>query len=195
MEDAMSPDPFNEDIKTLWQKQYVEDFPMTLAEVQQKAEKFDAKIRRRNLWEYLAGAVTIPIFAWYVWIYPGWMMRTGNILIIVAALVVMWQIRRRASAETCDGNSPIVESYRSSLLRQRKALGTVWIWYIAPFVPGMALTLLARYLQAPVDQQPMIIASAVITALTLIIIGLVNMLAANRLQKRIDELDRVKTED
>lgn len=190
----MSTDPSNKGIKTLWQKQNVENFPMTLTEVHQKANALDSKVRRRNLREYLVIALIIPIFAWYVWIYPGWLMKTGNALIIVASLFVMWQIHRRASAETCDANSSIVDSYRSSLLRQRKALGTVWSWYIAPFVPGMALTSLGRYLQAPAADQPVILMGAVITALILVIVGLVNMLSAERLRKQIDELDRLKAE-
>lgn len=92
----------------------------------------------------------------------------------------------------------LLEFHRQELLRQRNAAKSVAWWYIAPVTPGVAMMTLGRYFQfhAPGrtlawDHQIVILCS-VIVALTFAIIWLLNAWAAERLQRRIDELDKLR---
>ena len=61
---------------------------------------------------------------------------------IAGALTVMFELHRRGSARTAPadlGLSTCIDFHRKSLERQRDALRTVWIWYLLPFVPGLAI--------------------------------------------------------
>ena len=53
--------------------------------------------------------------------FPGWMMKTGSALSIVAALFVAWQLHRRGAAQALTANSgmPLVDFHRAELMRQR----------------------------------------------------------------------------
>ncbi len=68
---------------------------MTLANIHERAQKFQTQVRRRNVREYIAVLVVILVFGFYFWIFPGWIMKTGSALSIVAALFVAWQLHRR----------------------------------------------------------------------------------------------------
>lgn len=191
------------DIKTLWQNQTVEGTIVTLEDIRGRAAKFQRRIRSRNLGEYIAGAFGVAIFGLYVWYLPGWMMKLGSVLSIAALLLVTWQLHRRGRARGVpDGATAVglLAFHRAELARQREALRTVWLWYIMPFVPGAALIVLGRYFQhhvsgrTPAMDHMIIVLIAIIMVLACVIIGLLNMWGAARLQNRIDELDKLRTE-
>ena len=114
---------------------------------------------------------------------------------MLAILFVAWQLHRRGSTEsTPQPGESLVEAYRRQLIRQRNALRTVGIWYLAPFVPGMALIMLGRWYQMHAPGRPIaqdraiILASSAFVVLVMAAIWLLNLRGARRLQKRIDEL-------
>ncbi|MBB6255121.1 hypothetical protein [Nitrospirillum iridis] len=187
-----------DDLQTLWQTQEPEIPPMTLDDIRKKAAALERLVRRRNLVEHLAAAITIPLFGAYVWFLPGWMLKAGSALVILGIAYMQWQMRRRATAgrAVTEGAAGIVlDSYRHALTRQRDALTSVWRWYILPYVPGLALMLLGSWSEVQGDGlllARIIIGLAVaVIALILAVIWLANLLAAARLQQRIDELDRL----
>ena len=123
-------------------------------------------------------------------------MQAGAGLIMLAILFVAWQLHRRGSTKsTPQPGESLVEAYRRQLIRQRNALRTVGIWYLAPFVPGMALIMLGRWytMRAPAraeiaQDRAIILASSAFVVLVMAAIWLLNLRGARRLQKRIDEL-------
>ncbi len=189
------------DLKSLWRGQPTEDRPVTLESLRRSAETFQAQVRRRNLLEYIGGGFVILVFGAYAWIFPGWMMKTGSVLTMIGTLWIVWQLHRRASAAAAVPGSSgmtLLEFHRQELARQRDALKAVAWWYIAPVVPGAVMINLGRYFQyhAPGrtlawDHQIIILCS-VIVALTFAIIWLLNAWGAERLQRRIDELDKLR---
>ena len=189
------------DLKRLWRDQPAEDRPMTLDNIDRVANVFQTQIRRRNLRELVAAGVVLLVFGFYTWVLPGWMIKTGSVLVMVGTLWIVWQLHRRASAAAAlPGSSgmTLLEFHRQELARQRDALKTVAWWYIAPVVPGAVMINLGRYFQyhAPGrtlawDHQVIILCS-VIVALTFAIIWLLNTWGAERLQRRIDELDALR---
>ncbi len=181
--------------QALWQSQSTEHDPMTIAAIHEKARVFQTRIRRRNLIEYIASIVVIAGFTPAL-LHPGsWMMQAGAGLIMIATVFVVWQLHRRGSAAALpDSGDALIDFHRRELVRQRDMLRAVAVWYLGPFVPGMALTMLGRWFQAHAQHRPVgldhliILLSGGIVSLMLLGIWLLNQWGARRLQKRIDEL-------
>ncbi len=173
---------------------------MTLANIRDRAEKFQSKVWRRNLREYFAALVVVVGFGSSMWNYPGWMMKAGSALSIVAALFVVWQLHQRGAAQAlpADSGMPLVDFHREELIRQRDMLRSVGSWYLAPFVPGCVLITLGRYFQVHAHSRTLardhqiIILGAVLVALVFGCVWLLNVWAAERLQNKIDQLDGLR---
>lgn len=188
------------DAKTVWRDQPTGDRPVTLDNIRKNASEFQTRIRRRNLREILAAGVVLLVFGFYAWVFPGWMIKMGSLLVMAGTLWIVWQLLRRASGASLPESSgmALLEFHRQQLLRQRNAAKSVAWWYIAPVIPGVVMMILGRYFQfhAPGrtlawDHQIVILCSAIV-ALTIAIVWLLNAWAAERLQRRIDELDKLR---
>ena len=88
------------------------------------------------------------------------------------------------------------QSGADATARPAEAVG---VWYLAPFVPGCVLLVLGRYFQFHVpgrtltwDHQIILMAAAVV-ALIFGIVWLLNAWGAERLQRRIDQLDSLRS--
>jgi membrane protein implicated in regulation of membrane protease activity len=188
------------DIKTLWRNQKTED-TVTLENVHERAAKFQKRVRNRNRREYIAAVFVIAVFSWYIWILPDWYMKAGSALVIIAALFVTWQLHVRGSASRLpqDGSAMgDIDFHRRELIRQRDALKSVWLWYLAPFVPGMVLFTFGMYRHLVATGHAVhptrFALAAAGNLLVFAIIWILNAWAARRLQRRIDELDRLRSE-
>jgi hypothetical protein len=196
----MSPEQLPDDPKTLWRKQPSEETVVTLDNLREWAEKFQSGVWRRNLREYFAALVVVVVFGSYLWRFPGWMTKTGSALSIVAALFVAWQLHKRGAARALPAHSgmPLVAFHREELIRQRDALRSVGRWYIGPFVPGCVLLLLGRYYQfhaanrTLAQDHQIILLGGVVVAVVFGLIWLLNVWAAERLQRKIDQLDSLR---
>lgn len=197
----MAPEQSRDDATSIWRKQQSEDTAVTLVNIHERAQKLQSQIRRRNTREYAAAVVAILVFALYLWICPGWMMKTGSALSIVAVLFVVWQLHKRGAAKALEAHSgkPLVEAHRAELMRQRDLLKSVGAWYLAPFVPGSTLIMMGRYFQVHMPGRTLawdhqiILMAAVMVALVFAIVWLLNAWGAERLQRRIDQLDRLRS--
>jgi hypothetical protein len=184
------------DIKTLWRNQKTED-TVTLENIHERAAKFQRRVRNRNRREYIAVIFVVVVFSWYIWVLPDWFHKVGSALTIVGALFVAWQLHVRGSAARLpqDGSAlGDVDFHRRELVRQRDALKSVWLWYLAPLVPGMIVFVIGTYhrferIGRPVN--PMFVGTIV---LVFAIVWMLNAWAARRMQRRIDELDRLRSE-
>lgn len=185
------------DLKHVWQTQETESKPMTLANIHTQARKFSAQRQWGNAVEYAASVLVVAVFGFYFWYFPGWMMKLGSALVIAATFFVAWQLHRRGPRRLPEGDvtASIFAFHRAELVRTRDMLRSAWLWYIAPFVPGMVLIILGRIFQvrAPgrtLETDYLIIAlSATIVALILALIAILNRLRAHAIQKKIDTLD------
>ena len=193
----MTGEPSDFDPQTLWQNQPKEQDAMTLAAIHAKARMFESKIQRRNAIEYIACGVVIVGFFPMLLNRQSWLMQAGAALTMLAVLFVAWQLHQRGSVESSlDPGEPLVEGYRRQLIRQRNALRTAGLWYLAPFLPGVLLTMLGRWFQAHVPARTLeqdhvqILVGGAIVILIFAGIWLLNWRGSNRLQKRIDELER-----
>jgi hypothetical protein len=185
----------NDDICNLWQGQGSGAMPPTLEELRKKGDKFHSQIVWRNLREYLAVALMVPYFGYFVWTSRMPLMRVGNGLMIAGLLYMAFQLHRRAAAADAPakmGWKTCLNFHRAQLERQRDALASVWKWYLGPLVPGLA-TILAASCMAAFRRSVLIgmltIGAAGLMALALWWMGRLNRKAAARIQRHIDALE------
>jgi len=170
-----------------------------IEEIGAKARAFRAGIRRRRLLQHVAATVTIAVFALCAWVFPGWMMKTGFVLSILAMVNIVWQRHARAAAREVPEapDAVLVDFHRSELVRFRDAVAGSWRWEIVPILPGVALIFLGRLFQFHPPKVPIAfdnkitILAAVIAALLIVIAVLARRIAVYRLQQQIDALDRL----
>lgn len=198
MTDPSSP---NDPLKDAWRSQPVELTKMTAMELAAAATKFERKINRRNLIEYVAGAVAILAFsAEGVFLFREWVARTGAALIIVGLVFILWQLHLRASPRRAPAEgSPesLMTFQRAQLVRQRDALRWVPVWYILPVVPGMIVmgVGVGTHPRPGMSLQHSLVgmaASWTVVGLVFVIIWLLNALGAAKLDREIDKIDRMQ---
>jgi hypothetical protein len=173
---------------------------MQIEEIGAKARAFQARIRRRRLLEHVAAVVTITLFARYAYVLPGWMIKTGSVLSILAMVNIVWQRHARAAARPVPEapDAVLVDFHRSELVRFRDAVAGSWRWEILPVLPGFALIILGRLVQFHPPKVPIAldntitILAAIIAALIITIVVLTRRLVTYRLQQQIDALDRLQ---
>jgi hypothetical protein len=153
---------------------------------------FQRRAALRNALEYAACVVVIACFASYMVAFPFPLMRIGSLLIIAATLAVAWQLRVRAASAPLPadlGARSWLEFHRTQLARQRDALRNAWLWYVAPFVPGLVVfrwgveTELG--MSTPFARGPW--ANLAIAAVLVVVIAW-NRHVAKRYQRRLDTL-------
>lgn len=174
---------------------------MSLADIHVHAQRFQSRVRSRNMIEYVAAAFVISAFSWMAVSMPEPIVQVGAGLIVLGALYVCWQLYRLGRAATRSeltaGAQSWVAFHRAELTRQREALRTVWSWYLAPFLPGM-LVFLAGVSFTEANPAPfparlgVFLAGLGIMAAVFAVIWLLNAVAAKRLEAEIAALDRAR---
>jgi hypothetical protein len=195
----MTTESEKHDIKAIWGAQAVEPNLVTVEQIRANADKFQSAVRRRNRVEYAAGVFVVAGFGSYIWLFPTPLVQLGSLLIIAAAIFIMVWIHFRASANPIPSHISFIDyisRYREELRRQQSALRTVWLWYLAPFVPGFVLFTIGmgRLLEHALgNRRPLWPIAVVIVAIVGVFAGvwLLNLWGARRLQHQIDELDRL----
>lgn len=192
----MTADP----LKQAWQASAQDAALPALPDIRAGADRFHRVIRRRNLIEYAASVLVVGFFGFGAasGLIKDPIAQTGAWLIVLGTLFVVWQLHRRGSAiapPEAEAARPILVHQRAQLVRQRDALASVGLWYLAPFVPGLMLVMLAPAFRHGIGA---IHAGAWIAVGVNIAmfagIWWLNRHGARRLQKAIDEIDALTGE-
>lgn len=186
----MSPD---QDARLLWREQTLPALQALPAdELAAQSRRLQHTVGRRNRRETLAAGLVVVVFLAYAWIFPHWLTKLGALLTVAGAGVMLWQLRRRAPArpqpEALAEN--VLQFHRGELARQRDSLRAVWLWYVAPVVPGLLLFLGGRQIENGHWQPGVVVVVAGVMAG---VVG-INRRAASRLQREIDALDELTKE-
>ena len=171
---------------------------MSVEEVRLKASKFQGTVSMRNARELVVGALLVILFASFAWLTPSPLGKAAELLSAAGVAFVMWQLLRQARAATIDEVCLVSDwaaFHRTQLVRQRDALRGVWLWYLAPLVPGGVLHWIAAS-QTDLAKGNLVAALAT-TGLGILVMVLVfggilwlNLKAAKGLQAEIDKIDR-----
>ncbi len=186
-------------LRELWATDTGDKFTMSISNLTARSNRFQSRIVRRNLTEYLAAALVVGVFGWLAYIVPVWSIRIGAVLIIAAALYVGWKLRQIGSASAAPNLASaqtLANHHRDELIRQRDALKSVWRWYLLPFVPGMLVFILGTSFETGADV-PLWVELAT-SAVSLGFVGAIfygvhalNAHAANKLEAEIEALESV----
>lgn len=192
----MTADP----LKQAWQASAQDAALPALPEIRAGVDRFHRVIRRRNLIEYAASVLVVGFFGFgaLTGAIRDPIAQTGAWLIVLGTIFVAWQLHTRASAiepPAVEGALPILIHQRAQLVRQRDALASVGLWYLAPFAPGLLLMLLAPGIRHGIGALGT--GAWIAVAINLAMFGGIwwlNRYGARRLQKAIDEIDALTGE-
>jgi len=182
----------NTPLQNLWQSQPVESIHMSIEEIRKRAGKFERKITRRNIREYVSSLIAATLFGWFFVRTHDVFLRIAYVLFIAGLAWVVVQLRRKASSKTLPlamEAAASLQYFRAELERQRDAVQNVWSWYLAPLVPGFIVMTLGYWHSMPYPKG--LIASAIVdVCVAALFYGIwrLNLRAARCLQRKIDEL-------
>jgi hypothetical protein len=190
------------DITNVWRNQPVNPSEISLREIRRKAQKFEKRVLRRNLREYVASAIVIAGFGYYISVFHSTLIRTGCGLVIAGTLFMVCALHKRGATRTAPvelASRTCVDFYRKELERQRDLLRSVWLWCLLPFVPGLVVFhvgLLQQALEQPNASAHMgvIGATYAVTVVLGAVVWKLNHWVARKLQREIDTLDQLKDE-
>lgn len=136
----------NDDLRELWCSQPVDataNKEELVKLVQEKTQRFDRQIFRRNLRECIAAVVVSIIFGVFAFRATDALGRTGFIIIAAAGLWIIFFILRYGRALAPPDPGLDLDGYRHALVekydRQIWLLKTVKFWYLLPLWIGLVL--------------------------------------------------------
>jgi len=165
----------------------------SVEELRAKAAKFQRRVLRRNLREYIAALVVIAVCGVACWRTPEIVPRIGFALLIAAAVFYIWYLRRWGSAMPLPanmGSADCFRFYRGELVRQRDLLRSVWKWVLGPILPGIVVLGVYNLASAPPAKLRQQIGCVLVEVAIFSTVVWLNARAARRLDGRIAELDR-----
>ena len=197
----MTDKPVTSDsLQSLWQSLPTETITVSIEDMRARASRLDRRIRRRFIVEYVASAIVIAAFGWYAtWPEPATpLWPAANIAIILGTIVMLWNLHRVSRQQKPSESASIdslVEFHRANLAYQRDGLRKVWLWYLLPFVPGVAMWLAALWISRPATPAGDAMAGVLMITAAFCVAAFgflfaINLLAAAHLQRQIDDLDR-----
>jgi hypothetical protein len=181
----------NPDPRGLWQAQPTERTRFTVQEIAAKAARLEGRVSRRNRREYVGSAVVVIVFGAYLFLFPNPLMRAGSVLTILAAAFISWHLHRNGTPSMAPeevGQVTSLDAYRRELVKQRDLLRGVWLWYIAPFLPGFALFSAGTAKRVGWG----FLGTMAFCLLVFAVVGYLNHRAARRLQREIEQLDEME---
>jgi hypothetical protein len=191
-------DPLNE-LRQLWLEAPGSAPPVDPRALERAARRLRRRVWVRNLSEWSAAVVLVPLTLDGVLHGTRLGIRLGLCAIILAAIYVSTQLYRRGrlgkqppSASTAE----FLQHHLQTLRRQAELLESVWRWYLLPFVPGITLIYVdaARGALARADGAASariwltMIGSWFFTGLIFIGIDMLNRRAAARLRREMAAL-------
>jgi hypothetical protein len=161
------------------------------------AERLRRRVWRRNLTEWGAALVLLPLCAYRLWNEPRPLTRLGMLAIAAAAVQVSATLYRRGRVGRLPETATTAEFSRAhvtALEGQAQLLDSTWRWYLLPFVPGITLSY-ADGVRAALARSGgsariwvALLASWVLTWLVFYGIGRLNRRAARDLRREIAAL-------
>lgn len=120
-------------------------------EVRQHVRSFNKKILVRDIVEIGVAVMIIPMGVFIAYLLPNFFIRTGAILLIPSALLIIYKIlkarRFKKPGQHFISNQEYLENNLVYYQNQKQLLGSVLYWYILP--PGICALLILTGLDLP----------------------------------------------
>jgi hypothetical protein len=197
----MSGDPVTQDALrdacALWQSDTAEMLRVLPEKLQRKAELVDRGVRRTALILYGTCALQIAVFLSFLVLFRDPLRRVGAILTLVGLTYLIYQMRRHHVDTTALARAtqadPSVIFYRALLQQRRDFHRGIWLWSrLAVFLPGPAVFMYGAARADPAEATVTYVVLAIFLLLGAAAVPLNVLVAAGRIQKKIDELDRIE---
>lgn len=183
--------PQPDTLKCLWQDQPTELTTMSLQAIHTRANKFQSIVFWRNTREYIASVFVAGIFGYFAATSDSPMMQLSCALIIAGVAFVslfIW-LNGRADRAGARASDDCLNFHRQALVRQSRMLRNVWLWYLLPMVPGMALFLWTTAQAVPTHQWWRNLVSFGFVAVVFVGVGLLNRWGARCLDRELAKLE------
>jgi hypothetical protein len=191
---TIEPSP-NDNLRRAWQNQKPEGIRMSADEVRRKAGKFEKRIFWRNAREYLAALAVVLFLGFQFGHTRDSMTRSGFALMIAGMVCMVWHLHRKGSSRTQPADLALTHSlefFRRELERQRDLLQSVGRWYLGPMIPGWVVLMVALARTNPGHLHHFVLAFSAfqfVAASLFVFVWRLNLGAARKLQRQIDELN------
>lgn len=176
----------------IWQSQPVEGTTMSAQAIRLRAMKFEHRIARKNLREFILCLAVAGSFVYFLVTMSELPFRITWGLFIVGMIWIAVQLRRKGVPRTMPeglGTSTSVDFFRSELERQRDLVKNVWPFHFGPLIPGY-LALNVAYLLKFHGEANLIELALLDAFFVAVFVAAwrVNMRCARSLQRSIDSL-------
>ena len=180
-------------VQKMWQDQPVEGIKMSVEIVQKRAAKFERRIMWRNVREYVASLIAAVLLGYFLVTAHDLLSRVTFALFIAGMAWIVVQLHRKGSSKSMPAGvdtRATLRFYRAELERQREVVTSVWSWYLAPLVPGLAVYTVGYAIKfpRPAAWAGLLLMDTII-AVAFLAIWKMNMQAARCLQRMIDDLN------
>ena len=186
----------DQELRSLWQKTLPGgmDAAQVAREIASKVEKFDRRIRWRNLREYAAGAILIAYFSFKLRDPSLRLTAAAGIAVVVFVMAYLWRSHRQLLPLDPAADA---RAYQAALLarydRQIRLLSRVKYWYVLPLYLWMLLNIL---ITVPSQQTARRIrAVLVVTALSASVAWLNEGWAAKKLKEKRKKAEALLEEE
>jgi large-conductance mechanosensitive channel len=160
--------------------------------LQTSLDEIHKKIQYRDLREYIAIGIVIPVFAYYAYSVPNLLSKVASFLIIGYALFVALKLRNAKKYKPSAFTETYLEYLHKSkeyLLHQKQLLDSVIYWYI---LPGIILTMLFALGLGVTDRLKPILKVAIANVVIAISIYYLNKQAVRKeLVPRLSKIDEL----
>lgn len=160
--------------------------------MQSSLDEIHKKIQYRDLREYIAVGIVIPVFTYYAYSVPNLLSKVASILIIGYALFVALKLRNAKKYKPSAFTETYLEYlYKSKeyLLHQKQLLDSVIYWYI---LPGITLTMLFTLGLGVTDRLKPILKVAIANVVIAIAVYYLNKRAVQKeLNPRLSKIDEL----
>lgn len=182
----------DDDLRELYRGTLEADLEVDVDALRRDAVRFERTIRRRNLVEVFAAGLVVAVFG------AGAVARgpdgagLGLALVALGGLVIAAVIVLRGEGprpRPGESTARFLDGYREEMLYQARLLRWVPLWYLGPFVPGMALFFGSRLRSGAPGPT---LATAVFVALVFAGVAALNLATARRLERSAEAIPRLQ---
>ena len=176
----------------VWRQQEIESMTLTMDDLRGRSLAFEKSIRRRNLREFVAGSLALAVSAYQMATMRQLTAQLSMALLCAGMVLVLWRLMSRGAAASLPeemGRANCIAFHRRELARQRDLLSAVWRWYLAPFVPGLALLTMDAFVSSAGNRRWLAVGFAAFVAGAFWLIANLNRHAAERLAAQVREIE------